>query len=571
MLTPPRKRWKIAETIPLDISHQLNSYSPVMQQILYNRGYATAKEASQFMNADIPDGCEPKNLMGILPAVDRIEHAINTSEPIAIYGDYDVDGVTATALLTMALSSIGANVIGYIPNRFDEGYGLNIEALKTLLEQGVKLVISVDCGIRSPLEAAYAKESGLDLIITDHHHPSDQLPDAFAIINPKQPGDLYPDKNLAGVGIAYKLATTIFEKISQTRIIQTDIQDYLDLVALGTIADIAPLIGENRAMVRAGLERVNAQQRQGLRSLLGVAGIQNRRITAEDVGYAIGPRLNAAGRLDSAIAALELLTSQNVQKTGYLAQLLDNQNQERQKITREIQSHAEQFALEQEDNPYLLFAVDENYNPGVVGLAASRLQEKYYRPAIVAHQGEDFTRASCRSIPEFHITDALDQCADLMEHHGGHAAAAGFTVHNDRLNELIYRLRVIAEAELSDKELRPVLKADIEVPLSDLKPEILKELAKLQPTGQKNPSALFASRNLNIIKKRALGKENAHLKLTVGDGKIAYDAIAFRFGHMFNQLPDQIDMIYAYETNEFNGRVTLQLNVKDLRPSGLPD
>ena len=243
-----------------------------MQQILYNRGYATAKEASQFMQAAVPHGCEPENLMGILPAVDRIEYAINTSEPIAIYGDYDVDGVTATALLTMALNSIGANVIGYIPNRFDEGYGLNIEALKTLYEQGVKLVISVDCGIRSPLEAAYAKESGLDLIITDHHHPSDQLPDAFAIINPKQPGDLYPDKNLAGVGIAYKLATAVFEKISQTQIIQTDVQDYLDLVALGTIADIAPLIGENRAMVRAGLERLNAQQRQGLRSLLGVAG-----------------------------------------------------------------------------------------------------------------------------------------------------------------------------------------------------------------------------------------------------------------------------------------------------------
>ena len=316
---------------------------------------------------------------------------------------------------------------------------------------------------------------------------------------------------------------------------------------------------------------MNTHPRQGLQSLFGVAGIHNRAITAQDISFTIGPRLNAAGRLDSAQAALELLTSQDVQKTGYLAQILDMQNQERQRITRDIQAHAEKFALEQEEQPYLLFAVDENYNPGVVGLAASNLQKKYYRPAIVAQQGENFTRASCRSIPEFHITAALDRCADLMEHHGGHAAAAGFTVRNERLPELIYRLRLIAEEELSDKDLRPVLNADMEIPLSDLKPEILDELVKLQPTGQKNPSALFASRNLKVVKKRAIGKEKNHLKLTVSDGRIFYDAIAFQFGHWINKLPEEIDMIYAFETNEFNGRVSLQLNVRDLKPSGIPD
>jgi single-stranded-DNA-specific exonuclease len=571
MITTPRKRWNIPSQIPVEVRQQLQKYSPVMQQILYNRGITTAIAAQEYLEAASPPGCEPNNMLGIPQAVERIDYAIKSSQAIAIYGDYDVDGVTATALLTTLLRSIGANVIGYIPNRFDEGYGLNIEALRALHEQGVKLVISVDCGIRSPLEADFAKQIGLDLIITDHHHPSDVLPDAYTIINPKQLGDDYPDKNLAGVGIAYKLAEALLEKTSGSRATQTDPQDYLDLVALGTVADIAPLIGENRSMVRAGLQRINRQQRQGLRSLLGVAGYQNKFITAEDIGFVIGPRLNAAGRLDTAQAALELLVSQDVQKTGYLAQLLDQQNQERQRITREIQIHAETYALAQEEAPYILFAVDENYNPGVVGLAASKLQEKFYRPAVVAHQGENFTRASCRSIPEFHITDALDQCAELMEHHGGHAAAAGFTIRNDRLDELIQRLRAIAEKELHDKDLRPVLKADIDIPLSELKPEILKELDKLQPTGQKNPSALFASRNLKVIKKRALGKENAHLKMVVSDGSIYYDAIAFRFGHWVDKLPAEIDMIYAYEVNEYNGRTSIQLNVRDLRPSGMPD
>lgn len=571
MITPPRKRWQIARTIPFEVIQQLQPYSPVLQQLLYNRGYTTVSEAQQFIEASPPDGCQPNNLLGVKQAVDRIRSAIRKKESIAIYGDYDVDGVTATALLRMLLDSLGANVRGYIPNRFDEGYGLNIEALKSLYEEGVKLVVSVDCGIRSPVEADYARKLGLDLIITDHHQPANELPYAFAIINPKQPGDLYPDKNLAGVGIAYKLAEALSEEISPNRNLEINVKDYLDLVALGTVADIAPLVGENRSLVRAGLMRMNTHKRQGLQSLIGVAGIQAREITAEDIGYVLGPRLNAAGRLDSAHAALELLLSQDVQRTGYLAQVLDSQNQDRQKLTREVQVHAEQYALEQEEDPYILFAVDTHYNPGVVGLAAQKLQEKFYRPAIVAQQGDDFTRASCRSIPEFHITEALDQCADLMEHHGGHAAAAGFTIRNNHLPELLYRLRTIAEKELSNKDLRPIINADMEIALSDLRPEIIGELAKLQPTGHKNSSALFASRNLKVIRKRALGKENAHLKLTVSDGQIYYDAIAFRLGHLVEELPPAIDMIYSFETNDYNGKTSLQLKVKDLKPSGLPD
>ncbi len=571
MLLPAKKRWLVAKTIPSEIQARLVGFSPVLQQILFNRGYTSFETATQFLRAAVPPGCEPGNLLGMREAVERILSAVERGQPIAIYGDYDVDGVTATALLTTVLQSLGASVEGYIPNRFEEGYGLNNEALKALYDRGIRLVITVDCGIRSPEEAEFAKKLGLDLIVTDHHQPSAELPSALAIINPKQPGDSYPDKDLAGVGIAYKLASALLERTPAQENSLPDIHEYLDLVALGTVADIAPLVGENRSLVRTGLQILNSQKRQGLRSLLGASGVQNKSISAEDIGFVLGPRLNAAGRLDSALASLELLTSQDVSRTGYLSQLLNEQNRERQQITREIQTHAEGVALAQEPDPFLLFAVDPAYNPGIVGLAASKLQEKYYRPAIVAHRGDDFTRGSCRSIAEFHITDALDECADLLVHHGGHAAAAGFTVRNADLPELIERLKIIAVEKLSGKDLRPGIVGDVELPLAELKPEILADLANLQPTGQRNPMATFVSRQLSVRRKRALGQENAHLKLTVSDGQITYDAIAFRYGHLLDTLPSTIDMLYTFEINEYNGRVSLQLNVKDLKPSGSPD
>jgi single-stranded-DNA-specific exonuclease len=391
------------------------------------------------------------------------------------------------------------------------------------------------------------------------------------VIDPKQPGDLYPDKELAGVGLAYKLAAALIEEVNEANDPSLNVADTLDLVALGTVADLAPLVGENRTLVRAGLKRIRQPQRQGIMSLIGVSGLKAANITASDIGYALGPRLNAAGRLDSALAALELLLTEDVLKAGQISQQLEIQNHERQQITREILLQAEQLALAEDPNAPLLFAADPSFNPGVVGLAASRLTETYYRPAIVAQKGEYFTRGSCRSIPEFHITHALDQCAELMEHHGGHAAAAGFTVRNENLSLLVDCLRALAKQELSQLDLRPTLSADLELPLSDLNVEILKYLEMLEPTGTKNQQAVFISRDIKLKNSRAVGKENAHLKLTVTDGYITYDAIAFRQGHWLGQLPDKLDLMYTFEINEFNGRSTLQLNVRDLKPAGSPD
>ncbi len=557
------KHWQIAAPLPPEAAAELAAYSPILRQLLYNRGCATYADACAYLEAQAPAGCETFNLLGMEPAVERTLRAIEKQESIAVYGDYDADGVTATALLTQALRGLDAQVREYIPNRFDEGYGLNVEALDHLAAEGVGLVITVDCGIRSPEEAEHARRIGLDLIITDHHTLHGDPPRALSVINPKQPNDAYPDKNLAGVGLAYKLACGLYERSRDRR---PPLQELQDLVALGTVADMAPLIGENRALVRQGLNCMRYPQRQGLMSLMGVAGINPQQVNSEHIGFGLGPRLNAAGRLESALAALRLMLTQDVQEAGGLAQLLHNQNYERQQITRAMQEHAGKLALTEDPDSLLLFAVDEGYNPGVVGLAASKLTEQYYRPAIVATRGEEYTRGSCRSIPEFHITHALDQCADLLVKHGGHAAAAGFTVRNADAPELARRLKQIAQEQLGGLDLRPALRADLEVPLHAMRPDLLPELAHLQPTGQENPPAVFVSRGLKVVRSQVIGKDRSHLRLTVSDGRITYDAVAFRFGHLHGQLPAAIDLMYSYEMNEYNGRSSLQLNVKDLKP-----
>ncbi len=564
------KRWEIAPLLTQEAEKSLSDFEQPLRQILFNRGYSTQTSALSFLAASPPPNSEPYDLLGMGEGVSRITSAISNGEKIVIYGDYDADGVTATALMVQVLSTLGAEVEGYIPNRFDEGYGLNNEALDNLSERGVDLVVTVDCGVRAIEEANHAKKLGLDMIITDHHHPSEELPQVISVINPKQPNDNYPDKNLAGVGLAYKLAVALIDNERKNGLIQADAigeVDLLDLVALGTVADLAPLIQENRSLVRAGMNAIREPRRQGLQALIGVCGLVARKLKASDIGFVLGPRLNAAGRLDSAFAAFELLTTQSINDAGRLAQQLDNQNRNRQKITREIQSRAEQIALDDDPDAFILFAADPEFNPGVVGLAASRLNERYYRPAIVAHQGEDFTRGSCRSIPEFHITNALDKCEELMERHGGHAAAAGFTVRNENLTELVFRLREIAFEQLSGKDLRPVLHADFEIQLSDLVPEILDQLELLQPTGYGNPQAIFVSRELKVNDHRVVGRDKTHLKLTVSDGWITYDSIAFGQGHWHEDMPVLVDLMYTFEKNEFNGKENFQLNVKDLKPS----
>ncbi|NPV78421.1 MAG: single-stranded-DNA-specific exonuclease RecJ [Anaerolineae bacterium] len=566
MHIPLRKRWQVAEPISETVAANLSGYPPILQQLLFNRNITTLQKADLFLQASgsIHD---PFLLKDMKAAVRCLLKAIDSDEEIVVYGDYDVDGVTATVLLVQLLRAYGAKARGYIPNRFDEGYGLNTDALEGLYQEGIRTIVTVDCGIRSSREAEYARSKGITLIISDHHEPEAELPDAPAVICPKQPGDEYPEKNLAGVGLSFKMA----EAILATRPLPgVQAEDWIDLVAIGTVADVVSLTGENRSLVKAGLKKLQNCQRPGLCSLANAAGLNVQTISSHDIGFVIGPRLNAAGRLESALEAYALLMEGDIFEAGLLAQKLDDQNRQRQELTREMQEEAERQTANANGSE-LLFVVNPKFNMGVVGLVASRLAELYYRPSVVASQGPEFTRGSCRSIPEFHITKALDQCADLLVRHGGHAMAAGFTVHNENLAALAQRLMDIAHRELENKSLRPVLQADMEISFRELHPRLLSYLDAIEPTGLGNPGTIFVSRNVQVLHHREVGNDGQHLRLTVrGDG-IVHDAIAFRQGFWARQLPNAVDILYSFERNYYRGRESLQLNVRDIKPANQPD
>ncbi len=562
---PPLKRWMIKQPVPEAIQKNLAQYPSLLQQLLFNRGITSGNEAETYLqvNGSIYN---PMQLFGMQLAVTRIQEAIAQKEQIAVYGDYDVDGVTATALLVLALQSMSAEVKGFIPNRFEEGYGLSKEPLQKLFDEGIRLVITVDCGIRSGQEVDFCNELGMDVILTDHHEPHGDVPNAIAVICPKQEGDLYPEKNLAGVGLAFKLAEALYHACPSPT---TQESDFYDLVALGTVADMVPLTGENRALVKAGLQQMKLQQRLGIRALAGAAGINLETINTGNIGFGLGPRINASGRLETAQMAYDLLTTHDFQAAGLLAQKLDDLNRKRQEETRQNVDKAIALIAERPDSD-IIIAFDTEFNKGIVGLVASKLVEKFYRPAVVGQIEEGEIRASCRSIPEFHITHALDECAELFTHHGGHSMAAGFTLLMDNHEFFLQRLGDIARRELGELDLCPELVIDMEIILNEIKPvELFEVLAKIEPTGQNNPEVVFCSRNLKVEKYRTVGKEDNHLQLSLRDNNITYKAIAFQRGNLSKEIPQWIDVAYTFEKNTFRGETEIQLNVKDIRPSSV--
>jgi single-stranded-DNA-specific exonuclease len=577
------KRWRIAPRIPPDISAQLRDYHPVMAQVLYNRGQDTLEKARIFLEGN--DGAlhNPFHMHGMPQAVARVRSAIRNREKIAVYGDFDADGVTSTALLTQALEALGGVVSPYIPNRVDEGYGLNQDALRWLHDQGVSLVITVDCGIRAVDEVAFANQIGLDMIVTDHHSIGDQLPAAYAVIDPKIDARLrleegrtngYPEDMLAGVGVAYKLADALFRAEEQQghHKVNFKLEDLLDLVALGTVADLAPLDRpENRELVRRGLEVLNRAQRPGIFELAQVARVEPGKINTTSIGYMLGPRINAAGRLADAMVAYRLLTA-DMPEAGQIAQQLQELNTQRQSLTMEaVEIARERVMSEAGDEVPLVFAAHEEFLSGIVGLVAGRLCEEFYIPAVVVEKGEEESRGSCRSIPEFNITHALDQCADLLVRHGGHAQAAGFTVRNENLALLREKLMALASEVLHGQDLRPTLEIDAEVPFDSLTMDLAEALRQLEPTGARNEAPVFMTRRLYVSDYRRVGQDGRHLKLRLSNGFHQIDAIGFKQGEWAQRIPAYVDVAYHLEINEWNGYTKLQLNIQDLRPAGQGD
>jgi single-stranded-DNA-specific exonuclease len=538
-------------------------------QTLYNRGISEPPRIQAFLEGRYLENTDPFLLPEMDKAVARIQQAIAQDEMIVVYGDFDADGVTSTVLLTQALRGLGMGrrqVRPYIPDRIDEGYGLNKDALAKLKEIGAHLVVTVDCGIRSIREVAYAAELGLDMIITDHHSLGPELPPAVAVINPKHPDSSYPDTMLAGVGIAYKLAQALYQTMPER--VQGNVEDFLDLVAVGTVADLAPLLHENRKLVMDGLKVLNRLQRPGLAALANAVGLKPGNITSESIGFGLGPRINAAGRLAHAYTAARLLAANNNHTARQLARELNDLNKQRQKLTAELGAKAETMV---NPNDLILIAGAEDFVPGVVGLVASRLADKNYRPAIVLEMGSEESRGSCRSIPEFHITDALDASADLLVRHGGHAQAAGLTLRNENLPQFKSRMREIAEAKLAGQDLVPTIAVDAEISLDEVDWALHETLAQLEPTGYSNPTPLFLSRNVEVMSHRAVGQDGTHLQMRLSsrNGDYAHQllpAIAFRQGAWADALPQIIDVVYSVNINEWNGRRSLQLMVQDIRP-----
>jgi len=573
-MTGVPKRWQLAPPAPPSHIAKFPHLSPITVQILYNRGVTTAAKVAAFLSESCPAPGEEYSPFGLpdMPvAVSRLRRAIQEHEPVVVYGDFDVDGVTATVLVVQTLEELGGIVYHHIPNRVTEGYGLHKEALARLAHDGARVIITADCGVRAVAEVAYAKELGMDVIITDHHSVGPALPDAVAVIDPKRYDSTYPYTELAGVGVAFKLAHALLLENQRypfaDQPVRLAAEDLLDLVALGTVADIVPLRDENRWLVKRGLQVLNKMERPGIEALCSLTRLERGKVDTIAIGFALGPRINAAGRLGKADVARNLLATRYPAEAQQLAGELDRLNRERQLLTSEIEQKARALAGPEIGDSDLIFAAAPGLQPGIVGLAASRLSEEYYRPAVVVEIGKETSRGSARSIPEFHITHALDTCGEILIRHGGHAAAAGFTVANENLKKLEADLKNIAREELFGRELASSLILDIDIDLRGLTWELQRELSRLEPYGCENPAPLFRSRSVRISSSRAVGSDGAHLKMQLDDGTQDWDAIAFRQGDWAGKLPNRIDIAYSFEVNEWNGRRSLQLNVQDIKPA----
>lgn len=548
--------------------------SQLTAEILVRRGFSESAEVKQFLQFDSKDMHDPHLLADIEPAVDRIQKAVGSQEKIMVYGDYDVDGITSTALVVDYIQSLGGNVEYYIPNRLEEGYGLNQEAVKELADSGTELMITVDCGIKAQAEIKRAQELGIDVIITDHHTPPAERVPALAVIDPHQERCDYPWKKLCGAGVAFKLTQALAEK-SERETTEPPLVSYLGLVALATIADIVALQGENRIIVSSGLEQLNQlelNQQPGLAALAKVAGFADKQIRAGNVGYQLAPRLNAAGRLGEPETGVELLLADDYFTAQEVANRLNRLNNQRKEISDRIFAEAEEavrgFDLEEE---WVIVLASPHWHSGVIGNVASDLQEKYHRPVVlIALDGGGEGPGSCRSISSFNIYQALQACSDLLIGFGGHRQAAGFSITAEQVPKLRSRLNQLAKEKLEKEDLRPQQRVDGDAELADLSFSLLEELEALAPFGYRNPRPVLKAASVEVDSFRLVGSNQQHLKLSVSQDGCRLDGIGFGQAEYKQKLQlqqEDVNLLFQLDRNEWQGQVNLQLRIKDLQVS----
>jgi single-stranded-DNA-specific exonuclease len=567
-----KKRWKIKDSPDkhsiLALADSLN-ISNILALLLIQRGITNFFEAKNYFRPAIESLYDPFLMDGMEAASRRVINAITHNEKICVYGDYDVDGTCAAALMFMFLRKLGTEAEIYIPNRLTEGYGFSISSIDSLKEKGIKLIISVDCGITAVEEIAHAKRLGIDTIICDHHQPKDELPDAHAILDPLRPGDTYPFKYLSGAGVAFKLATAVADRIGKRGMVM----EYLDLVALAGAADIVPLTDENRILVHKGLELINTEPRPGIKALIKRARMEFGDLSAGKIVFTMAPRINAVGRLGDANRAVELFITDDTAKAEELASVLEEENFQRRKIDEVTFSHAvelvgEKVDLENEPGIVLHF---ENWHPGVIGIVASRLVEKYYRPSVMLTTIDGVAKGSARSIPGFNIYEALGNCEDLLVQFGGHEAAAGLAVEVQNLDAFKKRFNEVLKLQMNEGNLMQDVYIDTKISLSEITPKFIRILDQFAPFGPGNLRPVFLSEGVSVVNQPKIVGTN-HLVLAVrhnGSDKV-FDSIGFNLGHHLESLLHDrasLDIVYSIEKTNRDGKSFPQLRIKDLKLS----
>ncbi len=566
-------KWELLpEPDPRVVSQLSSEFSlpPVAARILVTRGLDTKNKAKDFLSPSLENLLNPFYLTQIEKGVDRVIRGLREREKIMIFGDYDVDGITSTSLLILVLNKLGAEVSYYLPNRLIEGYGLSEEGILEAKRRGVGLIISVDCGITAVDEVAFAKSKGIDTIITDHHEPKDALPDASAIINPKTMEDEYPGGELSGVGVAFKFAQAIYRRLGQD---ESELEDHLDLVALGTAADIVPLVRENRIFTKFGMAQIAKTTKPGLKSLIFVSGILGQKIGTGQVVFILAPRINAVGRLGDADLAIKLLTTRDESKAAEMARILNDENQRRKNIDETTLKEALDLIEQNVDlaNDKAIVLASSGWHQGVIGIVASRLAERFHRPTIMIAIDQDEGKGSARSIPGFHLYEALRECEEYLTQYGGHKYAAGISILPEKIQPFREKFKKVSDEKLSRDDLLPRLLIDSELELEQINPELVKVLDLFAPFGPQNMRPVFLTRNLKIWgEPHVVG--NNHLRLRVKKAGPVFDCIGFGMGDMTKLLfmkGIRIDLAYVVDTNFWNDTYKIQLRIKDLRISEL--